>query len=63
MIKARYIILSALAFFIASSTSLHAQGGCSDSPEAPTVVLMFIGAAGMFCGSSALRTRNKSLHR
>jgi len=62
MIKARNIILSALAFLIAS-TSLHAQGGCSDSPEAPTVVLMFIGAAGILCGSSALRTRNKSLHR
>jgi XrtJ-associated TM-motif-TM protein len=29
--------------------------GCVDSPEAPTALLMFIGAVGMFYGSSVLR--------
>jgi XrtJ-associated TM-motif-TM protein len=33
---------------------LHAQGGCVDSPEAPTDVLMLIGAVGMTFGSSVV---------
>ena len=51
MIKARYIVLTALTLLFASA-SLHAQGGCLDSPEAPTDVLMLVGSAGMFYGSS-----------
>ena len=31
---------------------LYAQGGCLDSPEAPTDVLMGVGVVGMFYGSS-----------
>ena len=31
---------------------LYAQGGCLDSPEAPTDVLMGVGMVGMFYGSS-----------
>jgi XrtJ-associated TM-motif-TM protein len=34
------------------SASLLAQGGCFDSPEAPTDVLLLVGSAGMFYGSS-----------
>jgi len=54
MVKIRFAILSTLAF-LACATSLHAQGGCTDSPEAPTALLMFVGSAGMFYGSFALR--------
>jgi XrtJ-associated TM-motif-TM protein len=54
MIKTRYVILSALAL-LAFATSLRAQDGCTDSPEAPTALLMLVGSAGMFYGSSVLR--------
>jgi XrtJ-associated TM-motif-TM protein len=32
----------------------HAQGGCVDSPEAPTDVLMLVGSIGMVYGSSVV---------
>jgi XrtJ-associated TM-motif-TM protein len=54
MIKYRYVVLSALAL-LSCATSMHAQSGCTDSPEAPTVLLVLVGFAGMFYGSSALR--------
>jgi XrtJ-associated TM-motif-TM protein len=56
MIKPRYAVLSAIVLLFAA-ISLHAQsgGGCVDSPEAPTVLLMLVGSAGMFYGSSVLR--------
>lgn len=54
MNKTRFVVLSALAL-LACTTSLHAQTGCTDSPEAPTAMLMLVGCAGMFYGSSALR--------
>jgi XrtJ-associated TM-motif-TM protein len=53
MIKTRYVILLALALLI-STASLQAQGGCTDSPEAPTALLMLVGTVGMFYGSSVL---------
>jgi len=41
----------------------HAQGGCVDSPEAPTDLLMLVGSFGMIYGSSVamklLRKRRK----
>lgn len=54
MIKTRDIILSVLTLLI-FATSLYAQSGCEDSPEAPTVVLMLVGSVGIFYGSSVLR--------
>jgi XrtJ-associated TM-motif-TM protein len=54
MIKRHYSAFSVVALLV-FATSLHAQGGCTDSPEAPTVLLMLVGAAGMFYGSSVLR--------
>ena len=38
----------------------HAQGGCVDSPEAPTDVLMLVGSVGMMYGSSVAM---KLLHK
>jgi XrtJ-associated TM-motif-TM protein len=37
---------------------LHAQDGCTDSPENPTVVLALVGSAGALF--SMLRTRMKA---
>jgi len=34
------------------AVTMHAQGGCVDSPEAPTNVLMLVGSIGMMFGSS-----------
>ena len=59
MIKVRYAALAALVLLLAS-TSLHAQGGCVNSPEAPTTVLVLVGSVGIFYGSSVVR---KVLHR
>jgi XrtJ-associated TM-motif-TM protein len=41
--------------FLLVATPLHAQDGCGDSPENPTVVLALVGSAGAFI--SAARTR------
>jgi XrtJ-associated TM-motif-TM protein len=41
--------------FILVTASLHAQGGCTDSPEAPTLVLMVVGAVGLSAGCLAPR--------
>lgn len=54
MIKTRYAVLSVISF-LAFAASLHAQSGCTDSPEAPTVLLVLVGSLGMFYGSSMLR--------
>jgi XrtJ-associated TM-motif-TM protein len=57
MIKIRYVVFSALAL-LSAAISVHAQGtinGCTDSPEAPTALLMLVGSVGMFYGSSVLR--------
>ncbi len=50
---------------LCASTSLHAQSGCTDSPEAPTMILLLVGMAGMFYGSSLLMKmlRQKSIRR
>ena len=54
MSKARFAALTALTFFLAA-TSLHAQSGCTDSPENPTAILGLVGAGGWWIASS----RNK----
>jgi len=48
------ISLLAFSLFFVSVTALHAQGGCVDSPEAPTDVLMLVGSIGMVYGSSVV---------
>jgi XrtJ-associated TM-motif-TM protein len=47
----RFSLLAAL-MFLALPVVMHAQGGCVDSPEAPTDVLMLVGSIGMMYGSS-----------
>ena len=50
--KAFHIRLLAILMFLSVPLVLHAQSGCSDSPEAPTDVLMLVGSLGMIFGSS-----------
>jgi len=45
MKNSKYVVLAVLV--LAATLKLHAQGGCVDSPEDPTVVLGLLGAAGM----------------
>ena len=48
------ISLFALLMFLAIPVLMYAQSGCSDSPEAPTDVLMLVGSIGMIYGSSVM---------
>jgi XrtJ-associated TM-motif-TM protein len=43
---------------LAAPAMAHAQSGCTDSPENPTVVLALVGSAGAFIASA--RTRLKA---
>jgi XrtJ-associated TM-motif-TM protein len=42
--------LTAVVFLLVTA-SAHAQGGCADSPEAPTDILLLVGTIGVFQGS------------
>jgi XrtJ-associated TM-motif-TM protein len=55
------INLFAVLMFLAVPAVMHAQSGCSDSPEAPTDVLMLVGSIGMMFGSSmAMKAMRKN---
>jgi XrtJ-associated TM-motif-TM protein len=45
-------VLSTALMFLAVPAVMHAQGGCVDSPEAPTDILLLVGSIGMMYGSS-----------
>jgi XrtJ-associated TM-motif-TM protein len=51
-----YLLCSTGLLLIAAP--MHAQGGCTDSPENPTVVLALVGGVGALF--STLRTRAKA---
>jgi XrtJ-associated TM-motif-TM protein len=40
-----------VAVLLIAAASAHAQSGCLDSPEAPTDILLLVGAVGIFHGS------------
>ena len=51
--------LIAVGFALAAiPLTLHAQGGCVDSPESSTAILAIVGAVGIFLPSA--RTRYKA---
>jgi len=54
MIKFRHTAFSVLSILSATIT-LHAQSGCTDSPEAPTALLLIVGTAGMIYGPVLLK--------
>ena len=65
MTTTRIATLTALTAFFAV-TALHAQTGCSDSPENPTVVLGLVGAGGWWAAASRRRIGmllRRTLHR
>jgi XrtJ-associated TM-motif-TM protein len=49
------------ALLLLVAMPLHAQTGCTDSPENPTVVLALVGGAGALF--SAVRARRNKLQR
>lgn len=56
--KKPMLLLFGLAV-LSSTVSLHAQGGCENSPENPTIVLALVGSAGAFLASARTRLRNR----
>jgi XrtJ-associated TM-motif-TM protein len=51
-----YTLLAA-ALLLVVTAPLHAQTGCADSPENPTLVLALVGSAGAFVASARARIR------
>jgi XrtJ-associated TM-motif-TM protein len=49
MTRKNLVLFSAL--LLSSVAVMHAQGGCADSPEAPTDILMIVGATGLYFGN------------
>lgn len=56
--KKSMMVLLGCAVMVLVVAPLHAQTGCDDSPENPTVVLALVGGAGALF--STLRTRLKA---
>ena len=57
MNRALLVFLWSVAFLLVAAP-LHAQSGCTDSPENPTVVLALVGSAGALF--STVRARLKA---
>jgi XrtJ-associated TM-motif-TM protein len=57
MKKTLLLIWSALLLLI--TVPLHAQTGCDDSPENPTLVLAIVGAAGALISTMRARYRSR----
>jgi len=53
----RKTILFAVIALALVCPALHAQSGCSDSPEAPTAVLGLVGSAGLLASQLLRRKR------
>jgi len=61
--KLQFLLWSAALLMVA--VPLHAQTGCSDSPENPTAVLALVGSAGAFISiaRARIKARRKSSGR
>jgi len=55
--KFQYFLWSAALLLVA--VPLHAQNGCTDSPENPTVVLALVGSAGAFISMARARYKGR----
>jgi XrtJ-associated TM-motif-TM protein len=53
--KKSSLLLAGIAAMLTVALPLHAQGGCVNSPENPTVVLALVGSAGAFVASARAR--------
>jgi XrtJ-associated TM-motif-TM protein len=56
MQKSTYVFLG-LALLLLVVHPLHAQNGCTDSPENPTAILAVVGGAGAFFASARARIK------
>ncbi len=55
--KKSSLLLIGSAVMLTVSLPLHAQGGCVNSPENPTIVLALVGSAGAFLASARNRMK------
>ena len=55
--KKSSLLLLGSALLLAVTRPLHAQTGCTDSPENPTAVLALVGSAGAFVASARRRLK------
>ena len=51
----KIVVFAAFVMLVVAASPLHAQTGCADSPENPTILLALVGSAG--AAASALRGR------
>ena len=63
--KKSSMLLLGYALLFAVTRPLHAQSGCTDSPENPTAVLALVGSAGAFFASARrhLKARRNSVKK
>lgn len=56
------LVLLGFALLLFVALPLHAQNGCTDSPENPTAILALVGSAGAFCAAihARIKTRRRS---
>ena len=59
--KKAALVFAGLTLILLVALPLHAQNGCENSPENPTVVLGLVGSAGALL--STLRARRKAAKR
>lgn len=62
MKKSTMLFLGAVVMLVVTAP-LHAQSGCTDSPENPTVVLAVVGSAGALFTSVRARLKGRGTRR
>jgi XrtJ-associated TM-motif-TM protein len=55
--KKSTLLFLGLALLLFVAIPLHAQDGCTDSPENPTAILAVVGSAGAFLASARARIK------
>jgi XrtJ-associated TM-motif-TM protein len=60
MAKTRFGFIGCALLLFLAAMPLHAQTGCTDSPEDSTVVLALVGSAGVLLSSLRARARRNS---
>jgi len=55
--KRAFLLALWFAIVVSVAVPLHAQDGCIDSPENPTIVLALAGSAGWFFSTMRLRSK------
>lgn len=58
MKKSAFLLLG-FALLLAVALPLHAQDGCTNSPENPTAILAVVGSAGAFFASARARIKGR----